>query len=173
MSRRNRIILAGAAVGILAALALIPASPRIPVVGADRHSWSRDSFWHYPWGKSVTHKGIDIFARRGISVISATPGVCVFSGTLPRGGKVALVLGPQLRLYYYAHLDSIRIHTPALVRAATQLGTVGDSGNAVGTPPHLHFSIVTLVPYPWRVDGSVQGWKKMFYLNPDEVLLSR
>ena len=33
-------------------------------------------------------------------------------------------------------------------------------------PPHLHYSIFTLVPYPWRIDGSKQGWMKMFFLDP-------
>jgi hypothetical protein len=47
---------------------------------------------------------------------------------------------------------------------------VGDSGNAKGKPTHLHYSIVTLVPHPWRIDGSPQGWKKMFYLDPTRYL---
>ena len=34
------------------------------------------------------------------------------------------------------------------------LGTVGDSGNARGKPPHLHYAILSLLPYPWRADGS-------------------
>ena len=27
-------------------------------------------------------------------------------------------------------------------------------------------TIKTIIPYPWQFDKSVQGWKKMFYLNP-------
>jgi ABC-type polysaccharide/polyol phosphate export permease len=30
----------------------------------------------------------------------------------------------------------------------------------------LHYSIVTIFPYVWRIDSDRQGWKKMFYLNP-------
>jgi murein DD-endopeptidase MepM/ murein hydrolase activator NlpD len=50
------------------------------------------------------------------------------------------------------------------------LGIVGTTGNAKGKPPHLHYAIVTLIPYPWRIDSKPQGWKKMFYLNPIDYL---
>jgi len=46
----------------------------------------------------------------------------------------------------------------SLVNQNTIIGSVGDSGNAKGKPPHLHYSIVTLIPYLWRYDGeSKQG----------------
>lgn len=47
------------------------------------------------------------------------------------------------------------------------------TGNAKGKPPHLHYSIITLFPYLWRVDRSEQGWKKMFYLNPIAYLAKK
>ena len=80
------------------------------------------------------------------------------------------VLGPKWRLHYYAHLDSIKTSMFAPVSRNSVIGTVGTSGNAVGKPPHLHYTLVTLVPYPWRMDQSRQGWKKMFYLDPIEYL---
>jgi len=40
------------------------------------------------------------------------------------------------------------------------------SGNAVGKQPHLHFSVMSLIPLPWRMDDSPQGHKKAFYLDP-------
>ena len=52
----------------------------------------------------------------------------------------------------------------------TLIGTVGNTGNAINTPAHLHYAIVTIIPYPWRIDGSKQGWRKMFYLNPIDFL---
>jgi len=50
------------------------------------------------------------------------------------------------------------------------IGTVGATGNAKGKSPHLHYSMTTIVPYPWRIDFAKQGWKKMFYLNPIDYL---
>jgi hypothetical protein len=50
------------------------------------------------------------------------------------------------------------------------LGAVGDTGNARGKPPHLHYAVVTMIPYPWRADDSTQGYRKAFYLDPFEVL---
>ena len=52
----------------------------------------------------------------------------------------------------------------------TVIGTVGNTGNAKTTPAHLHYSIVTMIPYPWRIDDARLGWQKMFYLNPIDYL---
>lgn len=145
---------------------LLPQRFQMPVQGATVKSYSQDSYWYYPWGKSVTHKGVDIFAKKGTPVRPATYGLVLFKGKIERGGNVVLVLGPKWRLHYYAHLDSIKTRTFSLVSANAVIGTVGATGNAAGKPPHLHYTIRTIIPYPWQVDKSPQGWKKMFYLNP-------
>lgn len=145
---------------------LLPQSFRMPVNGATRKSFSQDSFWFYPWGESVTHKGVDIFAKRGTSVHSSTYGIVLYQGQIRMGGNIVLILGPKWRLHYYAHFDSIKTSILTPVKCGSVIGTVGASGNAVGKPPHLHYSIRTIVPYPWRIDKTVQGWKKMYYLNP-------
>ncbi len=44
---------------------LFPENRIIPVKGASKQSWQRDSFWFEPWGVSGVHKGIDIFADKG------------------------------------------------------------------------------------------------------------
>ena len=51
---------------------LIPQNLSIPVEGATRFDFNIDTFWYYPWGKSVTHKGIDIFAKKDTNIRSAT-----------------------------------------------------------------------------------------------------
>jgi murein DD-endopeptidase MepM/ murein hydrolase activator NlpD len=142
----------------------------MPVKGATRNSYNENSFWFYPWGKSGTHKGVDIFAEEGTEINSSTMGVVVYAGEISMGGKVVLVLGPKWRIHYYAHLEKIKINPFSFVTREDILGTVGTTGNAIGKPPHLHYSIVTLVAYFWKVDQTKQGWKKMFYLNPIKYL---
>ena len=138
----------------------------MPVSGAFQADYNPDSFWHYPWGKSVTHKGVDVFAKKGTDINSATSGIILFAGQISMGGNVVFVLGPKWRVHYYAHLDEIKTSSFSFVSNETLIGTVGDSGNAAGKSPHLHYSKMTPIPYPWRIDSEIQGWRKMFYLNP-------
>ncbi len=154
--------------GLLILGFILPQKMIIPVNNATTDSWAIDSFWAYPWGTSVTHKGIDIFANRGTDVISSTYGIVVYTHEGGKGGKAIMILGPKWRFHYYAHLDSYDAFTFKPVRPGTVLGIVGDTGNAKGKPPHLHYAITSPFPYPqWYDSGSVQGWKKMFHLNPD------
>jgi len=159
-----------AAIALLLISVLLPCSQIVPVEGASEADWNRDSFWYYPWGSSGVHKGIDIFAARGTPVLASTRGIVLFSGELPKGGDVTLILGPRWRCHYYAHLASRDATTGALISQGDVIGTVGTTGNAAGTPPHLHYAIASLIPYPWRMRREPQGWKKMVYLNPDELL---
>lgn len=168
MTRRRKIgllILAVIIVGLL-----LPQKFSMPVEGATKSSYNQKSFWYYPWGKSVTHKGVDIFAAEGTAVRSSTSGLVVYSGNIEMGGNVVLVLGPKWRLHYYAHLKSTETSLFSWVNGDKIIGTVGASGNATGKAPHLHYSIVTLIPHFQRIDGDRQGWKKMFYLNPIDYL---
>ena len=149
----------------------IPQNMIIPVQGAITKNWSEDSFWAYPWGSSITHKGIDIFADRGTPVISSTYGWVIYTYDGGKGGKSVMVLGPKWRFHYYAHLDRIDAFPLQPLQRGKLLGTVGDTGNAKGKPPHLHYAITTPFPYFKLKDNeAVQGWKKMFYLNPDTWL---
>ncbi|MEY3648728.1 MAG: hypothetical protein RLZ13_1613 [Bacteroidota bacterium] len=147
-----------------------PQNFSMPVEGATNTSYSQKSFWFYPWGTSGTHKGVDIFARKGTPIRSSTSGIVLYTGQLKLGGNVVFVLGPKWRLHYYAHLDKIETTNYAMIANGEQIGSVGTSGNAAGKPAHLHYSITTLIPYVWRMDGDHQGWKKMFYLNPIDYL---
>lgn len=108
-----------------------------PVKGATRHDFS-DS-WGAPRHGGRFHTGNDVFARRG------TPVVANVSGTLQpvRGSLTGIgyyLAGDDGTTYYGAHLDVLRVGA-GRVEAGTVIGTVGTTGNAKGTPPHLHFEI--------------------------------
>jgi peptidoglycan LD-endopeptidase LytH len=95
-------------------------------------------------GGARRHEGIDIFAPRGTPVIAAEAGHVSRVGDTPRGGKNVWVRGDN-RSFYYAHLDSIAVSPGDRVRRGDVLGTVGNTGNAVTTSPHLHFGIYKFV----------------------------
>lgn len=165
---RLRIFAATFIVVVCAGL-LMPENAVIPVEGATRKDWNPRTFWYEPWGQSGVHKGIDIFAPKGRPVISAVSGIVVYHGELGIGGNVVAVLGPKWRIHYYAHLaDSAS--PPLWVEKGRTIGAVGTSGNAVGKAPHLHYSVVSLVPLPCRFSSATQGWKQMFFLDPGDVL---
>lgn len=174
MSQKRRVTLIFSAFIAVVTLAgfLMPESITIPVKGASTADWNKDTFWHEPWGASGVHKGIDIFAPRNTPVIAATSGFVIFAGRLDLGGNTIAILGPKWRIHYYAHLQEISTTGFSWVSTSDTLGSVGNSGNAKGKPSHLHYTILSPFPYPWRFDTDTQGWKKMFYLDPDQRLRS-
>jgi murein DD-endopeptidase MepM/ murein hydrolase activator NlpD len=155
---------------VLAIGYVLPEKVQIPVTGASKADWNPKSFWFEPWGTSGVHKGIDIFGKHGTPITSTTAGLVVYTGKLPKGGDVILILGPKWRLHYFAHLDSIKTSAFTLVNSGEEIGALGDSGNAKGKPAHLHYSIVNLIPAPWAIDTSTQGYKKAFFIDPGAYL---
>lgn len=164
--KKRRILTVVVAVVVLGFL--VPESRLIPVKGATKNDWNKDTFWYEPWGRSGVHKGIDIFAEQGTPVLASTNGIVLYRGSFERGGNVVFTLGPKWRIHYYAHLASIDDSSRWLVKSGDVLGTLGDTGNAKGKPAHLHYSIVSLLPLPWLIDDSTQGYKKAFYLDPSD-----
>lgn len=84
------------------------------------------------------HFGIDIFGERGTPIVA------------PVGGKIKLHFGNGNTVivqdvdgysHWLGHLDSISVKDGELVDAGTKVGTLGDSGNAKGTSPHLHYNV--------------------------------
>lgn len=108
---------------------------------------------------------------KGTKLLSSTSGMVLYTGTISKGGKVIVVLGPKWKLHYYAHLESIDTTGFSLVKSGEIIGAVGDSGNAKGKPPHLHYSILSLLPHLWKATAETQGWKKMFFLDPVKNML--
>ncbi|GAA5513860.1 hypothetical protein Dcar01_02608 [Deinococcus carri] len=99
------------------------------------------------------HEGVDIFAPRGTPVQATTRGFVLNVGENRLGGRTVMVLGPSGQRHYYAHLDRYAgLQEGQWLEAGTVVGYVGNSGNAKGTPPHLHYGIYQIGgavnPYP-------------------------
>lgn len=114
---------------------------RFPVLGPTR--WSDD--WYYPRWTGTTfrfHQGLDMFAPYGTPVAAVVDGV-VRIGENALGGLTVRVVQPDGTYWYYAHLSGIAegLVDGQPVTTGQVLGYVGTSGNAVGTPPHLHFGV--------------------------------
>lgn len=99
--------------------------------------------WGAPRPGGRRHEGQDIFAPRGTPIYSSTEGYVWRMGHGQIAGLYLYVVGPGGRRYYYAHLDQFAsgLAEGQKVTSQTLLGTVGNSGNARTTPPHLHFGI--------------------------------
>ena len=114
--------------------------------------------WGAPRGTGRRHEGQDIFAPKGTPILSATNGYIYKIGENNLGGQTVSVIGSGGRVYYYAHLDRYAngIAVGDHVSKRTVLGYVGTTGNAQGTPPHLHFGIYTVTgainPLPLLTD---------------------
>lgn len=93
-------------------------------------------------GGTRKHKGIDIHAQKGTPVVAITDGVIVEKDHTLIGGKT-LWLKSKTHGWtaYYAHLDRQIVKEGQYVRKGQVIGTVGNTGNARSTPPHLHFGI--------------------------------
>jgi murein DD-endopeptidase MepM/ murein hydrolase activator NlpD len=110
------------------------------------------------WGAARSghrhHQGIDIFAPHNTPIRSATDGIVATVGDNKLGGHIVRVFGPAGEWHYYAHLDHFAaIHPGDVITRGTLLGYVGDTGNAKGTPFHLHYGIYrrlggAMNPYP-------------------------
>ena len=109
------------------------------------------------WGAARSggrrHEGIDIFAPHGTPINATTRGMVLNLGPNALGGRTVMVLGPGGQRHYYAHLERYpRLSRGDWIQAGDTVGYVGDSGNAAGTPPHLHYGIYTrsgaINPFP-------------------------
>jgi murein DD-endopeptidase MepM/ murein hydrolase activator NlpD len=119
--------------------------------------------YHYADEWTATHHGTDIFAPRGTPVVAVSSGYATVREDAKGGHTVNLRADDGWR-YYYAHLDSYapRLSTMGVhVNAGDLLGIVGNTGNAAGTSPHLHFQVwspngVSADPWSYLVAADTQ-----------------
>jgi murein DD-endopeptidase MepM/ murein hydrolase activator NlpD len=115
------------------------------------------------------HHGDDIFAPLGAPVLACASGTVFSVGWNRVGGNRLWLRDGQGNLFYYAHLSAF---TPLAVNgnrvnAGDVLGFVGNTGDAQGTPPHLHFEIHPVGLLHLGYDGVVNptsyllAWKRL------------
>ena len=128
----------------------LPTENSLPSPLPDRHLTDT---WGGARSEGRSHEGIDIFAPRGTPIQATTKGVVSKVGDDRLGGRVVFIIGPGGAAHYYAHLDSYAdINPNDWVDSGDIIGYVGDSGNAKGTPPHVHYGVYingsAVNPYP-------------------------
>lgn len=98
--------------------------------------------WGDPRSGRRKHKGVDIFAKKGTPVLASGPGTVSRVSMSELGGKTVWVRDDKFgHQQYFAHLDEQLVIEGQVVQKGDTLGTVGKTGNARNTPPHLHYGI--------------------------------
>ncbi|WP_217923570.1 M23 family metallopeptidase [Miltoncostaea oceani] len=112
------------------------------------------------------HHGNDLFAPTGTPLVAVADGTLSRVGVNTLGGNRLWLTDDAGNAFYYAHLSA---YAPAAVEGARVsagqvIGFVGNTGQAITTPPHLHFEIHpaagdSVNPYPyllaWQRGGDI------------------
>lgn len=103
------------------------------------HPRSFTDTWGAPRGGGRSHQGTDIFGARGGEVYAITDGVVQFTKTGSRAGLFLSLAGNDGHVYWYMHLQDFVASPGQRVSAGQLIAHNGDTGNARGTTPHIHF----------------------------------
>ncbi|MBA2614678.1 MAG: M23 family metallopeptidase [Actinobacteria bacterium] len=111
------------------------------------------------------HHGNDIFAPVGAPILAVTDGTLFLVGWNDVGGNRLWLRDDQGNEFYFAHLSAFSplAFEGSRVEAGDVIGFVGATGDAAGTPPHLHFEVHPAALLGLGYDGVV---------NPHSYLLA-
>ena len=93
------------------------------------------------WGaprSGHTHQGVDMMADYGTPIVAISSGTATYVAYDGSGGNMIFLDGDDGNSYWYMHNQENFISEGQHVQVGQQIATVGDTGNASGTP-HLHF----------------------------------
>jgi len=136
-----------------------------PVLGASSFS----DTWGAARATVAWHHGVDIFAPLGSPIVAVADGVLFSVGRNQIGGQRLWLRDRQGNFFYFAHLSAFSDPAAegARVRAGTVIGYVGNTGDAEGTPYHLHFEIHPVSLLSLGYDGAVDpfpyvsAWRRL------------
>jgi len=115
------------------------------------------------------HHGDDIFAPLGAPLLAVASGTVFSVGWNRIGGNRLWLRDGQGNLFYYAHLSAFSplAVNGSRVNPGDVVGFVGNTGDAEGTPFHLHFEIHPVGLLGLGYDGAVNptsylmAWKHL------------
>ena len=133
-----------------------PSAPAPSIAGRTCPVASPNGFidsWGFPRSGGRTHQGVDMFAAYGAPLYAVADGVIYRVYNNPLGGLAINLIDEAGNMYYYAHMSSASVRTGQKIRTGEVIGAVGTSGNAAGTPPHVHWQFhpgngAPVNPYP-------------------------
>jgi peptidoglycan LD-endopeptidase LytH len=107
----------------------------------DRHLTHFVDSWGFPRSGGRSHKGTDIMGPMGAPVYAFTSGVISRHSNSRLGGISLYLRGDDGNTYFYTHLQGYapRGGVGNRVQAGEHIAYNGDTGNARGGPPHIHF----------------------------------
>lgn len=130
----------------------------------------------YPYGgtsggRLQVHHGVEFVNPRGTPILAAADGVVIHAGD-----DLATLFGPQPNYYgnvvviqhnftspeglpvftLYGHMNRIDVQVGQSVQQGVQIGSVGDSGIALG--PHLHFEVRAGDPFSFGATRNPELW---------------
>ncbi len=118
------------------------ASLGFPVLGYD-HRAIGSGFGEPRDAGRRRHHGVDIFTKRHTPVIAPSKAFVSRVSESDIGGLNIWLRDEKrnMHFYYFAHLQTQEVKQGSVVEPGQRIGTVGNTGNARRTPPHLHFGI--------------------------------
>ncbi len=125
-----------------------------PVSGGTSNDFSDE--YGSPRASTGWHQGNDIFGASGTPLVAVADGMLSKVGVNPIGGNRLWLTDDRGTAYYYAHLSAYPpgIADGVRVRGGQVIGFMGNTGDAIGTPPHVHFEVHpgngdSVNPYPY------------------------
>ncbi|HEX6761383.1 MAG TPA: M23 family metallopeptidase [Gaiellaceae bacterium] len=103
------------------------------------------------------HHGDDIFGQLGQPLVACADGTVFSVGWNKIGGNRLWIVDAQGNQFYYAHLSAFATTAVngAHVKAGQVVGFMGHTGDAEGTPVHLHFEVHPVSLLYLGYDGAV------------------